>query len=68
MSIVDSASVTEWSIAVIGIIGAFAGLIKASGCKEISICKIIYCKKDGTPPPPLEIVVEPEPPSAENAV
>ena len=46
MSIVDSASVTEWSIAVIGIIGAFAGLIKASGCKEISICKIIYCKKD----------------------
>jgi hypothetical protein len=57
--IIDNASVTEWSIGIIGVIGAFAGLIKASACREVSLCKFIYCIKDGRPPPPVEIVIEP---------
>ena len=38
----------ELSIAVVGILGAVGGVIKASNCKKVSVCKIIECeRKDG---------------------
>tara|TARA_R110000868_G_scaffold131332_2_gene341316 strand:+ start:13033 stop:13248 length:216 start_codon:yes stop_codon:yes gene_type:complete len=36
----------ELSIAVVGILGAMGGVIKASNCKKVSVCKLIECEKD----------------------
>ena len=38
----------EWSLAIAGMLGALAGVIKASNCKKVSICKIIECEKAQT--------------------
>ena len=35
----------ELSIAVVGILGAVGGVIKASNCKKVSVCKIIECER-----------------------
>tara|TARA_Y100000004_G_C8880526_1_gene397392 strand:+ start:561 stop:800 length:240 start_codon:yes stop_codon:yes gene_type:complete len=43
--LLETASITELSIAVIGILGAVGGVIKASNCKKVSVCKIIECEK-----------------------
>tara|TARA_Y100000361_G_scaffold61394_1_gene53856 strand:- start:3638 stop:3862 length:225 start_codon:yes stop_codon:yes gene_type:complete len=41
-------TIMELSIAVVGILGAVGGVIKASNCKKVSVCKIIECeRKDG---------------------
>jgi len=43
--LLETASITELSIAVIGILGAIGGVIKASNCRRISCFKIIECEK-----------------------
>lgn len=43
--LLETASITELSIAVIGILGAVGGVIKASNCKKVSVCKLIECEK-----------------------
>ena len=35
VSLVSPASLTEWSIAIIGVIGAVGGLLKVSNCSKI---------------------------------
>lgn len=43
--LLETATIMEWSLAIAGILGALAGLIKASNCKKVSICRIIECEK-----------------------
>mgnify|MGYP003647727334 FL=1 len=38
-------TIMELSIAVVGMLGAIGGVIKASNCKKVSVCKIIECEK-----------------------
>ncbi len=52
--LLETASSTELSIAVIGILGADGGVIKASNCKKVSVCKIIECEKDDKETSPTE--------------
>tara|TARA_Y100000361_G_C11142740_1_gene336110 strand:- start:1213 stop:1446 length:234 start_codon:yes stop_codon:yes gene_type:complete len=52
--LLETASITELSIAVIGILGAVGGVIKASNCKKVSVCKIIECEKDDNEISPTE--------------
>ena len=52
--LLETASITELSIAVIGILGAFGGIIKTSNCRKISCCKIIECEKDNPELSPTE--------------
>ena len=53
------ASVMEWSIAVIGIIGSIGGLLKVSKCKRIK-CSItgLECERDIEDESPVEIKIE----------
>jgi len=39
-------TIMELSIAVVGILGAFGGVIKASNCKKVSVCRLVECEKD----------------------
>lgn len=43
--LLETATIMEWSLAIAGMLGALAGVIKASNCKKVSICKIIECEK-----------------------
>lgn len=53
------ASVMEWSIAVIGVIGSIGGLLKVSNCKRIK-CSItgLECERDTQNDTPVEIKIE----------
>lgn len=44
-SLVTPASLTEWSIAIIGVIGAVGGLLKVSNCSMIK-CFCLQCVRD----------------------
>lgn len=46
MVIISTMTIMELSIAVVGILGAFGGVIKASNCKKVSLCRIIECDKE----------------------
>ena len=46
MVIISTMTIMELSIAVVGILGAFGGVIKASNCKKVSLCRIIECEKE----------------------
>lgn len=46
--LLETATIMEWSLAIAGMLGALAGVIKASNCKKVSICKIIECEKAQT--------------------
>ena len=46
MVIISTMTIMELSIAVVGILGAMGGVIKASNCKKVSVCKVIECEKD----------------------
>jgi hypothetical protein len=48
-SLVTPASLTEWSIAIIGVIGAVGGLLKVSNCSTIK-CLCIQCVRDRSIP------------------
>jgi len=43
--LLETATIMEWSLAIAGMLGALAGVIKASNCKKVSICRIIECEK-----------------------
>lgn len=43
--LIETATIMEWSLAIAGMLGALAGVIKASNCRKISICKVIECEK-----------------------
>jgi len=43
--LLETATIMEWSLAIVGILGALGGVIKASNCRKVSICKIIECEK-----------------------
>ena len=43
--IISTMTIMELSIAVVGMLGAVGGVIKASNCKKVSVCKIIECEK-----------------------
>ena len=43
--IISTMTIMELSIAVVGMLGAIGGVIKASNCKKVSVCKIIECEK-----------------------
>ena len=51
VSLVSPASLTEWSIAIIGVIGAVGGLLKVSNCSTIK-CFCLQCVREIPPPPP----------------
>ena len=46
--LIETATIMEWSLAIAGVIGALAGLVKASQCRKITICKVIECEKAQT--------------------
>ena len=48
-SLITPASLTEWSLACIGVLGAIGGILKISNCKTIR-CLCISCERD---PPPI---------------
>ena len=52
VSLVSPASLTEWSIALIGVIGAIGGLLKVSNCSTIK-CFCLQCVREQPPPPPV---------------
>ena len=52
VSLVSPASLTEWSIAIIGVIGAVGGLLKVSNCSSIK-CFCLQCIREPPPPPPI---------------
>ena len=43
--IISTMTIMELSIAVVGMLGAIGGVIKASNCKKVSVCRIIECEK-----------------------
>tara|TARA_R110002072_G_scaffold2070_1_gene17513 strand:+ start:62 stop:280 length:219 start_codon:yes stop_codon:yes gene_type:complete len=43
--IISTMTIMELSIAVVGMLGAVGGVIKASNCKKVSVCRIIECEK-----------------------
>ena len=53
-SLVSPASLTEWSIAIIGVIGAIGGLLKVSNCSTIK-CLCIQCIRDQPSPPVVDL-------------
>lgn len=52
VSLVSPASLTEWSIAIIGVIGAVGGLLKVSNCSTIK-CFCLQCVRERPPSPPV---------------
>ena len=48
MVIISTMTIMELSIAVVGILGAIGGVIKASNCKKVSLCKVIECERSKT--------------------
>ena len=53
VSLVSPASLTEWSIAIIGVIGAVGGLLKVSNCSSIK-CFCLQCIREPPPPPIID--------------
>ena len=48
-SLITPASLTEWSLACVGVLGAIGGILKISNCKTIK-CFCISCERE---PPPI---------------
>lgn len=51
-SLITPASLTEWSLACVGVLGAIGGILKISNCKTIK-CFCISCERE---PPPIDPV------------
>jgi len=52
VSLVSPASLTEWSIAIVGVIGSLGGLLKVSNCSTIK-CFCLQCIREQPPSPPV---------------
>ena len=48
-SLITPASLTEWSLACAGVLGAIGGILKISNCRTIK-CLCISCERE---PPPI---------------
>jgi len=55
--IIETTSIMELSIAIVGVIGALGGLLKVSNCSRIK-CGLTGMECDRVPPPIEDIVTE----------